>query len=267
MYTCEEVGTTVEIAQGLEASSMWSPPSQLSTEPCDADDLLERISRPTMWPLNLRLSKDGKVPSIDELGVEVLEGNWTAEASLAFVLTHAESRIFTMTRRKGNSSRDSTQQTHTSSEGTARESSHRPRSRVNRFLEKVKSGVNNDSPIPPNANHERASLTSAAPSRVQVEAEAQSALQDTREAAEGIHSLSGHATTVVSLVQDAQEDLDAADKFQETYLKPLRIFDAVIGEIADVHPYAKMALGVLSCAAKIILVQVNRDKAVRELLE
>ncbi|KAG2040346.1 hypothetical protein BDR03DRAFT_949708, partial [Suillus americanus] len=87
-----------------------------------------------------------------------------------------------MTRSKRNS-RDSTQQTHTSSEGTARGGSHRPRGRVNRFLEKVKSGVNklrtsrsrdsrSDSPVPPNVNHERASSTSvqAAPSRAQVEA-------------------------------------------------------------------------------------------------
>ncbi|KAG2031201.1 hypothetical protein BDR03DRAFT_135037 [Suillus americanus] len=76
-----------------------------------------------------------------------------------------------MTRSKGNSSRNSTQQTHTSSEGTARERSHRPRGRVGRFLDKVKNGANklrvsrskdsrSRSPLPPNVNHERASLTS-----------------------------------------------------------------------------------------------------------
>ncbi|KAG1862697.1 hypothetical protein F4604DRAFT_1929479 [Suillus subluteus] len=81
-HTREEVGTTVEIAQDLEASSMWSPPSQLLTEPCDADDLLERISRPMTLPLK-ELKRTEKVSRIDELGVEVLEGNWTAEASLA----------------------------------------------------------------------------------------------------------------------------------------------------------------------------------------
>jgi hypothetical protein len=40
--------------------------------------------------------------------------------------------------------------------------------------------------------------------------------------------------TVASTGQDAQADLDAADGLQDTYLKPLRIFDAAIGEIANV---------------------------------
>jgi hypothetical protein len=54
---------------------------------------------------------------------------------------------------------------------------------------------------------------------------------------------------------------------EDTYLQSLRIFDDVIEKIADVHPYAKMALGVLSCAAKIILAQADRDAAVLELLK
>jgi hypothetical protein len=69
---------------------------------------------------------------------------------------------------------------------------------------------------------------------VEVEPNTQSALQDTEEAVTHMHPLSKHATTGVSLVQDAQEDLDAADSFQDIYLKPLKIFDAVIGDIADV---------------------------------
>lgn len=61
---------------------------------------------------------------------------------------------------------------------------------------------------------------------------------------------------------------DAADGFQCTYLVPLRIFDNVIGEITNVHPYAKMAQGVLSWAAKIILVaQEDRDPALLKLFE
>ncbi|KAG1851344.1 hypothetical protein DFJ58DRAFT_427154 [Suillus subalutaceus] len=179
---------------------------------------------------------------------------------------------------KGKSSRGSTQQTHNSNETTAGEGPHRTRGKVNRFLGKVKDGVNklrpsrskdsrSRSPVPPNVNQEGVSTTSAAPSGVEVEADTRSALQVTQEAVEVMHSLSGHATTVISLVQGAQEDLDTADKFQDTYLKPLKIFDDVIGKIADLHPYAKMALGVLSCAAKIILAQVDCDRAVRELLE
>jgi len=35
-----------------------------------------------------------------------------------------------------------------------------------------------------------------------------------------------------------------------------------IGEIANIHPYANMALGVSSCATKITLAQVDRDAAI-----
>jgi hypothetical protein len=66
-------------------------------------------------------------------------------------------------------------------------------------------------------------------------------------------------------VPDAQVDLDAADSLQDVNLK-LRIFDAVIRGIMDVHPYAKMALGMLSCAANIILAQVDHNPAVLRLL-
>ncbi|KAG1836207.1 hypothetical protein DFJ58DRAFT_917728, partial [Suillus subalutaceus] len=152
--------------------------------------------------------------------------------------------------RKGNSS---TQKTRTSSEETARGSSHRPRGRVGRFPEKVRDGANNlrvsrskdsrsRSPAPPNVLHQCVSSTpniievQAAPSSVEVEADTQSAFQD----AQCMQPLSGPAITVTSVGQDAQADLDAAEGFQDTYLEPLRIFDDVIGKIADVHPYAKM---------------------------
>ncbi|KAG2336413.1 hypothetical protein BDR05DRAFT_1005889 [Suillus weaverae] len=186
--------------------------------------------------------------------------------------------------RKGNSSRDSTQQTHTSNEATAGASSHRPRGRVGRFLQKVKGCVKdcankstprskdsrNRNSVPPNVDHEPPPSSTpnievqAAPSE---EANIQSALQDAQEAAKRIHPLAGRAITVVSVAQDAPADLDAGYNFQNKYLKLLRIFDSVIGEIADVHPCAKMALGVMSCAAKMILAQTDRDAALLELLE
>ncbi|KAG2366505.1 hypothetical protein BDR07DRAFT_1373616 [Suillus spraguei] len=125
----------------------------------------------------------------------------------------------------------------------------------------------NRSPIPPTPNL----AVQAAPSAVGVEA-VPSVLQDAQEVASHMHSLSEPATGIVSDVQGAQQGLDSLDNFQDTYLKPLKIFDTVIAEIANVHPYAKMALGVLSSAAKqasvqIILAQVVRDKAVLELLK
>ncbi|KAG2338716.1 hypothetical protein BDR05DRAFT_1041822 [Suillus weaverae] len=184
---------------------------------------------------------------------------------------------FTMRKGKARKSRDSTQQIHTSNEATAGESSRPPRGRVRRFLGDVKARLTSHSkdsrnPVPPNVDHERASSTpnievQAAPSGVEEEANTQSALQDAQEAAKLIHPLSGPAITVASYAQDAPADLDAAYTFQDTCLKPLRIFDSVIGELANLHPYAKMALGVLSYAAKMILAQADRDTALLKLLE
>ncbi|KAG2357399.1 hypothetical protein BDR07DRAFT_372647 [Suillus spraguei] len=133
--------------------------------------------------------------------------------------------------------RDSTQETHTSSEATPHQNSHRPRGRVSRFLEKVKDPPNH-SPVPPNAYH-RASSTSnielqVAPSGVEVEANTLSTLLETQEATKYMHPLFGPAISVDSALQGAQEDLNTVDSFQDTYLKPLRIFDDVIGKLADV---------------------------------
>ncbi|KAG2362669.1 hypothetical protein BDR07DRAFT_1376320 [Suillus spraguei] len=143
---------------------------------------------------------------------------------------------------KGNSSRESTQETYASSE-TTRESSHRPRGKVRRFLSKVKDSVKsrtsrskdscNFSPVPPN---ECASSTPniQVQAGVEVEADTRSALRNAQEATKHMHSLSGPVITVASAGQHAQEDLDTADNFQDTYLQPLRIFNTVIGEIANV---------------------------------
>jgi hypothetical protein len=75
------------------------------------------------------------------------------------------------------------------------------------------------------------------------------------------------ARVLLEPAQNTPADLDDAYDFQDTYLKPLRIFDStVVGEIADLHPYSRMALGVLSLVSKMILTQVDRDFAVYRLL-
>ncbi|KAG2151029.1 uncharacterized protein EDB93DRAFT_1103260 [Suillus bovinus] len=178
--------------------------------------------------------------------------------------------------KKGNTSKDLTQETRTSNEATAPGGSHRPRGKVGRLLKKLKeklrlSDSRSRSAVPPDVDHQHASSTpniiEVTPSDLEVEADVQSALRDAQEAAKQMHSLSGPVITVTSAAQDAQADLTAVDGFQDTYLKPLKIFDHVIGKIADVHPYAKMALGVLSCAAKIIIAQADRDAGVLKLLD
>jgi hypothetical protein len=59
-------------------------------------------------------------------------------------------------------------------------------------------------------------------------------LRDAREGVESMRQLGKHSTAVASAAKDGPEDLDAADNLQTTYLQPLRIFDSVIGELANV---------------------------------
>ncbi|KAG1850387.1 hypothetical protein DFJ58DRAFT_793811 [Suillus subalutaceus] len=136
--------------------------------------------------------------------------------------------------------------------------SGRSRGKVSRFLGKFKSGIksisctndsHNHNPILSNSDHERNQVAPRSPV-VDQSVDPQSALQIAKEYAQRMHPLSGHAQTVASATQNAPAGLDTADNLAATYLQPLRIFDTVIGKIADVHPYAKMALGVLSCASQ-----------------
>ncbi|KAG1861046.1 hypothetical protein C8R48DRAFT_673616 [Suillus tomentosus] len=62
--------------------------------------------------------------------------------------------------------------------------------------------------------------------------------------------LGKHVTFVASVADNAPAGLDATGDFETTYLQPLKIIDGVPEKIADIHPYAKMALGVLSAASK-----------------
>ena len=59
-------------------------------------------------------------------------------------------------------------------------------------------------------------------------------LRDARKREDGAKQLGGHANTVASAVVDGPRDLDAADNFQATYLQPLKIFDTVIENLANV---------------------------------
>ncbi|KIK32514.1 hypothetical protein CY34DRAFT_18997 [Suillus luteus UH-Slu-Lm8-n1] len=173
-----------------------------------------------------------------------------------------------MTRRKGKSPGNSTQQTNKSSEATpsGTKGLHRPRSKAGRLFGKFKdklgfSDSRGLSPAPSNIEAQ------AGPSGVEVEANTQTPLHGAQEAERRMHSLPEPEITVAPALQGAQEDLDVLDNFEETYLQPLKIFEAVIGEISNAHPYAKIALGVLSYAAKIILAQRDRDDAIHELLK
>jgi hypothetical protein len=124
-------------------------------------------------------------------------------------------------------------------------------------------------------------------------------LRDAREHIESMRLLGGHVTSMAAAAKDGPKDLDTAYNFQTTYLQPLRVFNTVIENLANVwatllcwkradqvayvHPYAKMVLGMLSAASKvrevspscsavvdsvqIILAQTERDQSVQSLVE
>ncbi|KAG2115900.1 uncharacterized protein F5147DRAFT_649318 [Suillus discolor] len=92
-------------------------------------------------------------------------------------------------------------------------------------------------------------------------------LQGAREATESMRLLGGHVTSFLSKAEDGPKDLAIADDLPTTYLQKLKIFDTVIENLANVHPYAKMVLGMLSAASKIILAQTERDQSMQSLLD
>ncbi|KAG2356813.1 hypothetical protein BDR07DRAFT_1491450 [Suillus spraguei] len=98
-------------------------------------------------------------------------------------------------------------------------------------------------------------------------------LRDARERTDSVRLLGKRVTSVASAAKDGPNDLDAADNFQTTYLHHSKFSTLSLGILRMygpfllVHPYAKMVLGVLSAASKIILAQTERDKSVQSLLD
>lgn len=96
-------------------------------------------------------------------------------------------------------------------------------------------------PIPPNVDRDGAlSIPNIevqdAPSGA--EQDPQLPLQTAKEAIKDMNLLSGLVTSAASTAQDAPADLEAAYNVQDTYLRPLKIFDSVIGELADICTHA-----------------------------
>jgi len=59
-------------------------------------------------------------------------------------------------------------------------------------------------------------------------------IQGARKGMENMTLLGEHVSSVASVAKDGPKDLDAVDSVQSTYLKPLKIFDTIIAELADV---------------------------------
>ncbi|KAJ8592438.1 hypothetical protein M405DRAFT_787500, partial [Rhizopogon salebrosus TDB-379] len=82
----------------------------------------------------------------------------------------------------------------------------------------------------------------------------------------GTSTVPGAAQNIASTTNTLQSAPDAMDTFSKM-LVPLKVFNSIASGIAEIHPYAKTVMSVLTCASKMIIDQVDRDNAVRALLE
>ncbi|KAI6012955.1 hypothetical protein BKA83DRAFT_2492058 [Pisolithus microcarpus] len=73
--------------------------------------------------------------------------------------------------------------------------------------------------------------------------------------------------TTIGLVTQADTAVASIQNFSDTYLRPLKVFNSIVTTIAQVHPYAQIALGILAAAAQSLINQANLDHDVSDLLD
>ncbi|KAI5990660.1 hypothetical protein EDD15DRAFT_2578411 [Pisolithus albus] len=71
----------------------------------------------------------------------------------------------------------------------------------------------------------------------------------------------------VNIIGQADMAVTNLQNLSDTYLRPLQVFNNVVTTLANVHPYAQIALGILTAASNLIIAQANLDHAVLQLLE
>ncbi|KIL62156.1 hypothetical protein M378DRAFT_1056075, partial [Amanita muscaria Koide BX008] len=92
----------------------------------------------------------------------------------------------------------------------------------------------------------------------------QDAMQASNRQLQVMHTIGGGVQKAAEHGTQSTAVLDKAD-IAANFLKPLKAFDSVVKGLADVHPYAKVALSVLCWASQAILAQANRDKSIQDL--
>ncbi|KIN97417.1 hypothetical protein M404DRAFT_1006058 [Pisolithus tinctorius Marx 270] len=70
-----------------------------------------------------------------------------------------------------------------------------------------------------------------------------------------------------NIVTDANIAFTDIQNFTATYLQPFQVFNEVVTTLSNVHPYAQIALGILTAASQLLMKQANLDKAVSGLLQ
>ncbi|KAI6123286.1 hypothetical protein EV401DRAFT_1289090 [Pisolithus croceorrhizus] len=71
----------------------------------------------------------------------------------------------------------------------------------------------------------------------------------------------------IGFVANADAVAISGQGFSDRYLQPLKTFSSVATTIAKVHPYAQIALGILTTAAQVLIKQANLDSEVSSLFD
>ncbi|KAG6329000.1 hypothetical protein ID866_10089 [Astraeus odoratus] len=91
-------------------------------------------------------------------------------------------------------------------------------------------------------------------------------LQEANRELSNVELIPGSAQAPVNVINDAKLAMTQVDAINEAYLLPLHTFNSVVNNIANIHPYAQIALSVLTTASQLILSQATLDASVQDLL-
>ncbi|KAI6149820.1 hypothetical protein BKA82DRAFT_3269383 [Pisolithus tinctorius] len=80
-------------------------------------------------------------------------------------------------------------------------------------------------------------------------------------------SMSRIGKGAVDAVGRADSAVIEAQNMSDTYLKPFKVFNQVVTTLTNVHPYARIALVVLTFASQLFIHHANLDNAVSDLLD
>ncbi|KAI6167656.1 hypothetical protein EDD17DRAFT_855067 [Pisolithus thermaeus] len=92
-----------------------------------------------------------------------------------------------------------------------------------------------------------------------------SELDTAQEALERMTTIPRVGQTAIDFVTQADSAVANILTFNNTYLQPLKVFSSVVNTVAQVHPYAQIALGILTAAAQSLINQANLDRDVSDL--
>ncbi|OJA21354.1 hypothetical protein AZE42_10449 [Rhizopogon vesiculosus] len=76
-------------------------------------------------------------------------------------------------------------------------------------------------------------------------------IDDVTQSLAGISHLSG--TQKIASAKDNLQSVPDAIDTASAALKPLKVFNSIANGLADIHPYAKIALSIFTCASKVRL--------------